>query len=184
MSIAKARSVIGSTVSQFDRQRCYHELGDAFSEHLCNVTDDPERNLDRVEDQGDGIFVGYHGTTRRLLIEVALPPDGTHAEIVLVATKGQLDVLDSDFGKTGRQVGNTVLVARLLHVGICTLRKNGVEMIVNKPFDARLKQHYVTMGFEEGQRLSLTSEEALRTAFEYIELAYQRHGLTLGSMPP
>lgn len=183
---AKARAVLDEVCLTLDPERCYAALEISIATHLCNITGDGYRDLERVEREGQDLFVGYHGQLRRLLASVSLDTARQSARIEIIATKGGLDVLDENamFGDSGPEIGNSILVARLLHVGICTLRQQGVHAIVNTPYNERLRQHYITMGFERGEQLSLRDESALRRAFEFIDFVYRSRGLALQTVPP
>jgi hypothetical protein len=76
--------------------------------------------------------------------------DRSTAEVVLIATKGALVADDTLFGRAGPDVGNSVLVARLLHVALFALRSTGVIAVRNEPYDVRVRRLYEDMGFQNG----------------------------------
>lgn len=103
--------------------------------------------------------------------------------LALVATHGEgLDAgpeLIEARPQEGRdeREGNDLLVARLLHVGIVTLRRLGVPCIEVDPIAEGLRAHYAVFGFEGGRRLDLSSEEHLEKAQVFIETVYDAYGI-------
>jgi hypothetical protein len=96
---------------------------------------------------------------------------------MLIATKGSLVADDTLLGKTGPDVGNSVLVARLLHVVLFAFRSTGVVAVRNDPYDARVRRLYEDMGFVNGEQLPLDDAAALTKAFSFIERAYQHESI-------
>jgi len=102
-----------------------------------------------------------------------------------VAEALEQDALDdTDWGDAGPHVGNSVLVARVFHVGLVALRRCGIEAIVNRPFDARVRARYTAMGFHGGERLDLTNNAALGRTFAFVGRVYADHDLDLDAPPP
>ena len=98
--------------------------------HMRFLTGDAERDLDRIDAEFDidlhsnaAIYVGSWNGIRRLLLGVEIRGDDAH--LALRATKGDVDIFDIDWGQSGPHIGNAVVVGRLLHVGICSFRRNG-----------------------------------------------------------
>lgn len=106
-------------------------------------------------------------------------PTECAAEITIRATKGPVDITEVDWGSEGPRVGNGALVPRLLHLGIVTLRSVGVRLSRNKPWNDRLRSLYSAMGFRDGEELDLDDLDAVAKAFDYIERAYGRFGLSV-----
>lgn len=73
--------------------------------------------------------------------------------------------------------GNALLVARLLHIGIVTLRRLGIPCIEVDPIANSLKARYTLFGFEDGRRFDLNSEEHLEKAWSFIETVYDAYGI-------
>jgi hypothetical protein len=103
--------------------------------------------------------------------------------LALVATHGQgleagpeLIEARPPQGRDERE-GNALLVARLVHVGIVTLRRLGVPCIEVDPIAEGLRAHYTALGFEGGRRFDLTSDEHLEKAQVFIETVYQAYGI-------
>jgi hypothetical protein len=169
----KAASLLGMVVRRGDP---YAVLEAALRTHLIGALGgDPARDIDSIEvlrDPDGQLYWGrWHGHLR-LTAGVMIDREAT-AEVMLIATKGNLIADHSLFGKTGPEVGNSVLVARLLHVALFALRSTGVVAVRNDPYDARVRQLYEDMGFVDGKRLSLDDATALTKAFSFIEQAYQ-----------
>jgi len=60
-------------------------------------------------------------------------------------------------------------------------------LVVNEPFDNRVRTLYKSMGFKNGERLALDDIGALSTAFAYVEQAYKHASLSTSiplSSPP
>src|SRR6185295_12504289 len=98
----------------------------------------------------------------RLNAGVAIDPNGV-ADVLLVVTKGGARADDSMFGKTGPNVGNSVLVGRLLHVAAFALRSSDIAAIRNDPYDGRVRRLYEDMGFQNGEILNLDDLASLTT---------------------
>ncbi len=164
----------------------------AMQRHLVAIENSAERDLDRVEVQNktatDAVFLGFHGTVRRLVLAVTMDQAQRSVEIVLIATKRNLDALDfamnqQGLGQTGTDVGNSVLIAALLHVAAFVLRGTNIEEIRNTPYDARLRAYYESMGFENGERFFLSDSARLEKLFTFVETKYQARGLALARRP-
>ncbi len=136
---------------------------------------DPYRDIDTIDvlrDPDGRLFWGKWRGHLRLTAGVVIDHAST-ADVVLIATKGNLVADDTLFGRTGPDVGNTALVARLLHVALFALRSTGVVAVRNDPYDPRVRQLYEDMGFHNGERLPLDDAAALTKTFTYVEQAYQ-----------
>jgi hypothetical protein len=191
MPTHKTHEVLSVAPLPFDPQRCFNAMLDALRQHCVRLTGDEHRDISRVEgvmDQGEIFVLGYHGEIARLFFHLKLGEAPNAAEVSLRATKGNTDVLDADWGSTGPEIGNTIVVARLLHVVLCVLREQGIAALTNHPVDPRLRAHYATMGFDDvpdgGQHLMLSETRSLERAFRYIDAAYRRFGLNLRGPPP
>lgn len=159
-----------------------------MTQYIVGTIGDPRRGIDRLEhevDRGEHFFLGYCGGTLRLLAGVVIDEQARTAEITLRATKDERDALhQTDWGDAGVDVGNSLLVARVFHVGLVALRRAGLEAIVNHPYDRRVRARYTAMGFERGERLDLRSRSALLAAFAFVDVVYNKHGLSLAVLPP
>lgn len=125
----------------------------------------------------------YHGTWNghlRLTAGVAID-SARVADVLLIATKGSMPATDAIFGKTGPNVGNSILVARLLHAALFALRSADVVGVRNDPFDARVRRLYEDMGFHGGTYLPLGDVAALTKTFAYVAKVYQ-HPAAVGRL--
>ncbi len=176
----------------YDPAGCLSALLEQLNGYCTELTGDEERDVQRFEGEfvdgggeDDGIYIhGYHDSICRLYFHLSLDAAPNEVEISLRATKGSRDIYDADWGTEGPQVGNSVLIARLLHVGICTLRSQGVRALVNEPYTRKLEAYYTSMGFERGRRLSLSDPDALDQAFNFIAALYVRFRIDLNAPPP
>jgi Fe2+ transport system protein FeoA len=185
----KVAAVLGVPASEaVDSTAVANALAQDLAQYVLNTIADPDRGVDRIEheaDDGEHVFLGYAGSTLRLLVGVVVDTSDNTAEITLRATKADRDALDdTDWGDAAPNVGNSVLVARVFHVGLVTLRRCGIEAVVNRPFDARVRARYTAMGFHRGERLDLTSRAALGKAFAFVGRVYADHDLDLDAPPP
>jgi hypothetical protein len=183
----KAAEVLALEPVGFAPQRCLDALLDGLNTHCLALTGDERRDIDRVDSglDDEGIFIiGYHRQLERVYFHMDLADAPTAVELTIRATQGQTNVYDVEWGSTGVEIGNSVLVARLLHVGICVLRKQGIMALENDPCDERLRNHYATMGFDDGRTLRLSDRQMLEQAFGYIEAVYRRFRLELSAPPP
>lgn len=83
------------------------------------------------------------------------------------------------FGDKGPLVGNRVLTAMLLDLGICVLRRHGIRALTNRPVNEQLRRYYAMLGFANGEWLDLYDERPLTMAFDFIERVYARFGFVL-----
>lgn len=176
---SKARQVVACVPAQLDPALACRALVLELEERIRRWSLPPDRSIERIEPTyGDnGVWIeGYYGSTMRLLVEVRIDPQQRAASIELVATKGDLSVDVVAMGDTGPSVGNSILVALLLELGICVLRSRGVRALTNRPWNDRLREYYESMGFADGTRLDLDDERALSMAFDVIERVYASHG--------
>lgn len=159
-----------------------------FERYVVGTLADPRRGVDRIEyqsDAGEHFFIGYSRHVVRLLVSVRIDQHSKTAEVTLRATKGDRDALAStDWGAQGREVGNSLLVARTFHVGLVALRRGGVHSLINHPYDSRVRARYAAMGFIDGERIDLTSLSAIVRPFDFIAEIYSQHGLDLFDLPP
>jgi hypothetical protein len=173
----KAASLLGMVVRREDP---YDVLEAALRAHLVGgLGGDPYRDIDSIEVLRDPDGQLYWGRWRghlRLTAGVMIDR-GSTADVLLIATKGALVADDTLLGKTGPDVGNSVLVARLLHIALFALRSTGVVAVRNDPYDARVRQLYEDMGFINGERLPLHDAAALTKVFSFIERAYQHESV-------
>lgn len=136
---------------------------------------DPDRDIDALttyQDATGSLYIGtWHGHPR-LNAGVAIDPKGV-ADVLLVATKGAVRADVSIFGKTGPNIGNSLLVGRLLHVATFALRSANVVAVRNDPYDARVRLLYEDMGFRKGELLRLDDREALTAMFDYVAKIYR-----------
>lgn len=106
------------------------------------------------------------------------------AHLTLRATKGNVDIADIDWGDTGPDIGNKLLVMRMLHVGICSFRALGFQRLTNDPWDDRLRTLYASFGFQNGEVLDLNDPAALTSALTIISQVYPRFGIDFSAPPP
>ncbi|MFV8752098.1 hypothetical protein ACNOYE_16245 [Nannocystaceae bacterium ST9] len=163
----------------------------ALSTHLVHVSGDPLRDVDRIDldvdpafDPNIAIYQGHWSNSDSPRLQLAVQVLGHDVHIALRATKQDANAEETEFGDTGPKIGNSVLVARMLHVGICTLRSAGIRDITNEPHDERLRSYYSTLGFVDGKVLSLHDRGQLKTALMAIRSVYARFGLDLAAPPP
>lgn len=173
-------------------QQQYRDPSDALyiglQKYAVNLTGESYRDLDTIfrgpdpSDPTSTLFCGtWNGTLR---LAATLTVSNGAGEIILLATKGQTAVDPStQFGTTGPEIGNQVLIAATLHIAIFYLRAAGLVAITNRPYTPRLRTKYELMGFRNGTHLVLDDAAALATAFTYIRDAYQKYWLSL-SRPP
>lgn len=150
---------------------------------------DPDRDVDTLTTYRDATGCLYIGTWQghpRLNAGVAIDTNRV-ADVLLVVTKGSARADDSIFGKTGPNVGNSVLVGRLLHVAAFALRSSNITAIRNDPYDTRVRRLYEDMGFQNGELLLLDDLASLTTMFSYVAQTYQHPAaagrLSLASPP-
>lgn len=186
MPAAKAKDVIAVTPTLTDAASA---LLQGFRKHLLHITGDADRDLDEVELQTDHtghMFLGSWHNRLRLITGFRLTP-AKEADVVIISTKGQREADAALLGVVGPDIGNSILVARLLHVAVFYLRAVGVSAIINDPYDSRVRGLYQTMGFANGERLSLDDLAALTTLFQYVQQHYHHHSLSRPiplSVPP
>ncbi|HWO19779.1 MAG TPA: hypothetical protein VNO30_13430 [Kofleriaceae bacterium] len=177
MPARKAASLLKVAVRQTDP---YPVLEAALRTHLVGALGgDPYRDIDSIEVLRDPDGQLYWGKWRghlRLTVGVMIDHAST-AEVMLIATKGARVADDLCLGKTGSDVGNSILVARLLHVALFALRSTGVVAVRNEPYDARVRRKYEDMGFAHGEHLPLDDAAALTKAFAFIEQMYQHESV-------
>lgn len=182
-AIAKARRVLSIPLpGEIDVAVAFEAIRASLEEHACGLTGASDRDIERIDAslQGvDAVFVGYAGDRARLLVSLTFDRQERAAEITIRATKGAVDITEVDWGSQGPHVGNRALVARLLHLGIVTLRRVGVRFLRNKPWNARLRSLYSAMGFRNGEELDLDDLDAISKAFDHIERHYGRFGLSM-----
>lgn len=175
----------GDEIETLDIDRLHRRMGATLVEHLCGLTGRPARDVDGVWTERDGdilLYAGHAVGLLRLLVSIEVDDAMRSASVTLRAAKGPVAVDRIDWGAAGPEVGNSILVARLLHIGIQVLRAEGLVLLTNNPWDARLRAHYELMGFVGGERLPLDDEAPLTRAFGYIERSYRRFGLRLTSL--
>lgn len=178
---AKAASLVNMPVVRRDP---YPVLEAALRSHVIrSVGGDPDRDVNALAIYRDATGCLYHGTwnghlwlTARVAIDSARV-----ADVLLIATKGSMPATDAIFGKTGPNVGNSILVARLLHAALFALRSADVVGVRNDPFDARVRRLYEDMGFHGGTYLPLGDVAALTKTFAYIAKVYQ-HPAAVGRL--
>jgi hypothetical protein len=167
----------------------YDVLEAALRKHLIGALGgDPHRDIDSIDvlyDPAGRLYRGMWQGHLRLTAGVMIDNAST-AEVMLIATKGTLVADETLFGKSGPDVGNSALVARLFHVSLFALRSTGVMAIRNDPYDVRVRRLYEDMGFHNGERLQLDDLAALTKAFTFVEQVYQHAsvgGLSLAPPP-
>ncbi len=159
--------------------------------HLVHLTGNPRRDLVRIEVTPDSSSTaarieGFAGDgTRRLDLVLVFDPDGA-VDVALVATKGATvaDLYCPIFGQSGPDIGNALLVSRLVDAAVAVLVRGGVTVIRNEPFDERVRAIYARMGFTNGERLELTNRDTLLLLFEDAARIAGLHGHDLCPMPP
>jgi len=146
----KAASLLGAVVRPADP---YDVLETALRTHLIGALGgDPHRDIDAIDvlrDPDGRLFWGKWRGHLRLTAGIMID-DRSTAEVVLIATKGALVADDTLFGRAGPDVGNSVLVARLLHVALFALRSTGVIAVRNEPYHVRVRRLYEDMAFQNG----------------------------------
>lgn len=177
-----------------DRAMVHQKLSDAIDATLLNLTGDDYRDIDTVEHRWEPPFSHHVGRWKQIprlnaLVELGKhtePENSACASVTLFATKGQTRAEGAPLlGTRGPEVGNSVLVARLLHVAIVALRESHIVSITNDPVNEQLREHYREMGFTNGERLALHEPVSLVTAFEFIGDVYVASGsVSLGAPPP
>lgn len=154
----------------------YRTLEAALRSHLVGcLGGDPDRDIDGLTTYQDATGCLYVGTWRghaRLSLGVAVDRKRI-ADVLLVATKGPSRADESIFGKSGPNIGNSLLIGRLLHVAAFALRSIDVLAVRNDPYDARVRQLYEDMGFQQGELLVLDDLPSLTTMFDYVAKTYQ-----------
>jgi hypothetical protein len=150
---------------------------------------DPNRDIDGITTHQDPTGCLYYGTWNghvRLSFGIAVD-QARVADVLLVATKGGVVADERLFGKSGPDIGNSLLVARLLHVATFALRSVDIVAVRNDPYDARVRRLYEDMGFYRGAYLPLDDLAALTKTFAYVANVYQHPAvvgrLNLGSPP-
>jgi hypothetical protein len=162
----------------------YSALDAALRAHLVGaLAGDLYRDINALATHRDASGCLYYGTWNgQLRLTAGIVVDSARvADVLLIATKGSLPATDAIFGKTGPDVGNSILVARLLHAALFALRFTGVVGVRNDPFDARVRRLYEDMGFHGGAYLPLHDISALTKTFTYIAKIYQ-HPATVGRL--
>jgi len=137
----------------------------------------PDRNIHSVAATVEPDALLLEGLSaegkRRLLFIAAIDKCSNSAEVAIVATKGPLEASTALFGQSGSDIGNSFLVARILHTAMFLLRAGGIGAIVNAPFDNRVRRLYETMGFTNGEHLDLTDVDSTTKAFTYVARIYR-----------
>jgi len=184
---AKLTSILGIVAAPSpDPEDVFTRLANDFEQYLLNLTGDRGRDLESIEYETDAEtawFVGTGEGVRRLLLAVEIRPLGT-AHLILRASKGNVDIADIEWGDTGPEIGNSVLVMRLLHVSLCLFRALGFQRLTNDPWDDRLRALYMSFGFAGGEVFDLGDEAALTSALTVIARVYARFGVDLSGPPP
>lgn len=174
------------TLQNVDSNGLFKSLDDGLNRYLTNLTNDPFRDIDRVDmlrDPGGSRYFGFFKSTCRLLAGLMVDESKKEAEVLLIATKGSTEAGPNLFSHSGPEIGNKILVARLLHVAVFTMRSSGIAYIRNDPADDRVRGIYIQMGFVNGEILDLSNASSLIRTFEYIERVYSNYGLNL-ALPP
>jgi hypothetical protein len=154
----------------------YVALETALRKHVVGfLGGDPDRDVDALttsQDPTGCLYVGSWQGHPRLNVGVAITARNV-ADVLLVATKGTTPADDSLFGKTGSGIGNSLLVARVLHAAVFALRSTGIIAVRNDPYDGRVRRLYEDMGFQAGEYLRLDDHAALTLTFTYVAQTYQ-----------
>lgn len=169
----KATSLLRCPIVGGDPYDC---LEAALQRHVVGcLGGDSHRDIDGLVTYPDPIGSLYIGTWQgHPRLKVGVMVDASHiADVLLVATKGSVCADESLFGKSGQGVGNSLLVARLLHVAAFALRSAGVLVIRNAPYDTRVRHLYEDMGFRNGELLVLDDLPSLTQMFDYVAQAYR-----------
>ncbi len=163
------------------------ELHRGLQKHLVRVLGgDNRRDLDKIDCHPDPDGFLYEGTWqghRRMLATLTVDQQAQTAEVTLIATKGTVEADPALLGRSGQDIGNTILVARLFHVAIFFARAARFAALTNHPYTPRLAQKYERMGFVNGIRLPLDDLGQLSKAFAYVEDVYVKSGLSLALAP-
>lgn len=174
------------TVRPRNTEETFFRLANDFERYLLRLTGDDYRDLDAIEYETEGNsawFVGQGGGVRRMVVSVEIH-SFVSAHLTLRATKGNVDIADIDWGDTGPDIGNKLLVMRMLHVGICSFRALGFQRLTNDPWDDRLRTLYASFGFQNGEVLDLNDPAALTSALTIISQVYPRFGIDFSAPPP
>jgi hypothetical protein len=177
---------VSPTQTELEPNQVFEHLAADLQVHLLNLTGLEERDIDGIQSEVQGnqaVYVGTWRGIRRLLLGVELR-GRAEAHLALRATKGELDITDIDWGQVGADVGNSILIARLLHVGICSFRACGIRILTNDPWDERLRTLYSRMGFTNGTTLALDEPDSLRIALRMVFPTYTRFGIDFSAPPP
>jgi hypothetical protein len=167
----------------------YGVLERALRSHLLHAFGDSDRDIDDLttrEDSTGCLYIGTWQGSPRLVAGVAVDTQRV-ADVLLVATKGHVRADAALFGRSGPNIGNSLLVGRLLHVAVFALRSASVVALRNEPYDARVRRLYQDMGFSRGELLPLDDVSATTMLFEYVEASYQHAaaaGLVTLASPP
>jgi hypothetical protein len=183
----KAQRVQAAVGGSLSPRRFFGELSRVYGECLIHLTGDDDRDLVSIthsvgHDANTGDYwAEYNGigtdalSTKRLYIGLILAAaSNAKVEVQLVATKGDLEAdLDTVPSRgSDSRVGNSVLVARALHLTTAVAAQCGVLAITNFPLNPRLAALYSTMGFVNGTFLDLNDVASLERTFDYALQCY------------
>lgn len=155
----------------------------AMQSRMIGVTGDGTRDLARIETTPypeGAVWGGFSAAgVQRLVAALCVEKLAASAEIQLAASKGSTNVTPQNmrFGETGPEIGNSILVARLLDTALAVLLQQGIVTVINTPYNERLRALYTSMGFDNGERLDLRNPRVLERALTYVRFVYVRHGL-------
>jgi hypothetical protein len=183
---AKLASILSIVVTPAPGpEETFGRLAHDFDLHLLNLTGDSHRDIEHLQyetEDNAAWFAGSGGGVRRLVLVVEIRSIGT-AHLILRATKGNVDIANIEWGDTGPEIGNSLLIMRLLHVGICSFRSLGFQRLTNDPWNDRLRMLYASFGFKAGEALDLNDSAALTAALTIIARTYGRFGIDLSGPP-
>lgn len=166
------------TPSSFDGKAFAAHLHQLLTSHVLNLTGDTNRDIVRVDvfvdNSGSLPMYGFEGEAATGLCRLwcAFEEHPTGPKVMLVATKGTTKATFLEFGESGANYGNSILIARLLDLAIEAAVAHATT-IENDPCDHRVEAHYTAMGFERGRTLDLTNSSSIRTALAFIDDVYQ-----------
>src|SRR5579859_5364229 len=156
MPAQKAADVLATKAQYADP---FTALLQGLRANALHLTGDARRDLDGIvlhTDTADPSRAVFLGTWQgRLRLYGGLEVVGVEAELVLLATKGstEVDLANPQFGMSGPEIGNSVLIAAVFHVAIFYLRASGLLVMKNQPYDARVRSEEHTSELQSQSNL-------------------------------
>jgi hypothetical protein len=162
--------------------RFAESLLDAFQRELPTLVGDSLRDVGAITldsaDNADGWsfheYVGHAPSgIRRFWAAVTCAVPG-EIEIFLVVTKGDVEAVETEFGTSGPDRGNSCLVARAFDVALDVARMAGIRRLVCSPIDERVRARYALMGFVDGELLDLDDPACVGASHRFVEHEYAK----------